>query len=194
MSADFQGALRLMLFFILSLIIAYALGSLLFDRIAIKAYEFITSDEIEPTTNSSLALLRSPHWPIGLAALIGDILKGIIAIAVAIILGLHGFWLMLSGLAVIVGHHYSAWFKFKGSRDFSANLGVYVGLAIGVAFFAALVYAFFVYKRLSLARGALASAVVAIVLVGVFGYGLAYILGFALMAALTYWVHLGKAP
>lgn len=182
-----------MLFFILSLIVAYALGSVLFDRIAIKTFEFITSEEITPPAQGTIALLRSKHWPIGTAAVVGDILKGLIAIAIAIILGMHGFWLMLVGLAVIAGQHYPIWFKFHGNRDFSANVGVYCGLAIGVAFFAALVYAFFVYKRLSLARGALISAVLAIVLVGVFGYGLAYIIGFALMAALTYWVHLGKA-
>lgn len=63
---------------------------------------------------------------IGSLAMIGDLLKG--TLAVAIVMVLFGTEqqapILISGVCVVLGHNYPVWLKFKGGRGLSTTAGV----------------------------------------------------------------------
>lgn len=69
-----------------------------------------------------------------LAALLGDIVKGTLAVTLlAQLFGLtrlpqSGLWQTILGLAVVCGHNWPLFLRFRGGKGVAATLGVYLGL------------------------------------------------------------------
>jgi glycerol-3-phosphate acyltransferase PlsY len=121
--------------------------------------------------------------------LAGDVLKGLLPVAVAVWLGLPHFIIALTGLAAFVGHLYPVFFGFQGGKGVATLIGVLFGTwwMLGVLFVItwALVAAISRYSSLSaLAAAALTPFYTWLVL----PEG-AYIACFSLMAALLFWRH-----
>ena len=79
------------------------------------------------TTN----VLRSVGKKAAIFTLLGDVLKGVIAILVAYIIGLivkegidKALLIQLAGIFVILGHTFPVFFKFKGGKGIATALGV----------------------------------------------------------------------
>jgi glycerol-3-phosphate acyltransferase PlsY len=113
--------------FILIVIIAYLLGSIPFGMITatqrgvdIRKYG---SGNIG-TTN----VLRTLGAKAAVITLIGDILKG--TLAVLIMKGFQGteIWIALAGLAAIIGHNWPVFLKFKGGKGVATSFGVFLGI------------------------------------------------------------------
>ncbi len=64
----------------------------------------------------------------GALALIGDILKGVAAIAIARYYSLSDFGIALAGLAAIAGHDFSIFLGFQGGKGIATTGGVLIGL------------------------------------------------------------------
>lgn len=60
--------------------------------------------------------------------LLGDLLKGLIPIAVGHALDLSWGWLVLIGIAAFLGHLYPIYYGFKGGKGVATALGIYFGL------------------------------------------------------------------
>ena len=101
---------------IIALIIAYLLGSVSSSILVSKFFK--TPDpRTEGSGNAGATnVLRLAGKKPALFTMVGDIVKGLIAVWIGHILHLHAFWLGLVGLAAVVGHIYPVWFGFKGGK------------------------------------------------------------------------------
>ena len=62
---------------------------------------------------------------LGIAVMIGDLLKGVLATSCGWLLSGRLFWgAALAGTAAVVGHNYSPWLRFKGGRGLATTVGV----------------------------------------------------------------------
>jgi glycerol-3-phosphate acyltransferase PlsY len=68
--------------------------------------------------------------------LLGDLLKGLIPVYIAHLLGLSDELLAATGLAAFAGHLYPVFFKFKGGKGVATSIGVLLGFSwlLGFAF------------------------------------------------------------
>lgn len=119
-----------MLIYIIVAIIAYAIGSISFSVIISKKMAGFDVREKGSGNAGTTNMLRSVGKKAALITLICDILKGVIAIVFAIIVGkinpeLNGALLVqLAALFAVVGHTFPIFFEFKGGKGVATSLGV----------------------------------------------------------------------
>lgn len=61
--------------------------------------------------------------------LLGDLLKGLIPVYLAKLLGMSVELLAITGLAAFMGHLYPVFFKFKGGKGVATSIGVLLGFS-----------------------------------------------------------------
>ncbi len=113
-------------------IIAYLIGSINFSVILSKKMAGFDVREKGSGNAGTTNMLRTVGKKAAIITLICDILKGVVAILVAIILGKiisgsNGALLVqIAGVAVILGHTFPIFFKFKGGKGVATSLGVLI--------------------------------------------------------------------
>lgn len=117
--------------YIIVAIIAYLLGSISFSVIISKKMAGFDVRDKGSGNAGTTNVLRSVGKKAAILTLLGDVLKGVIAILVAYITGLivkegidKSFLIQLAGIFVIVGHTFPIFFKFKGGKGIATALGV----------------------------------------------------------------------
>ena len=113
---------------VIAFIIAYLLGSLSSAIIVCKLAKLPdprSQGSKNPGASNVLRLAGKKHAAL---TLVGDILKGVIAVLIARILGLHGFMLSMTALLAVVGHMYPIFFRFQGGKGVATAIGSYLGL------------------------------------------------------------------
>src|SRR5450432_3705336 len=76
-------------------------------------------------------VLKAGGWKLGLLALLLDVLKGAIPVAIArYVLGLSGTPLVVVALAPIFGHAFSPFMGFKGGKAVAVTAGVWTALTL----------------------------------------------------------------
>lgn len=122
--------------------------------------------------------------------LLGDLLKGLIAVLVARQLGLEGWQLGLVGFAAFLGHLYPLFFGFRGGKGVATFLGVLLGLNVwmGVTFAALWLFVAKVL-RISSAAALTASALSPLYVWWLSGQDQALTAVVTLMAILLWWRH-----
>ena len=113
-------------------IIAYLIGSINFSVILSKKMAGFDVREKGSGNAGTTNMLRSVGKTAAAITLICDILKGVIAILIAIGFGkifkdVNGALLVqVAGVAVILGHTFPIFFKFKGGKGVATSLGVLI--------------------------------------------------------------------
>ena len=116
--------------YIIVAVIAYLLGSISFSIIISKKMAGFDVREKGSGNAGTTNVLRSVGKKAALLTLIGDILKGVVAILVAIIAGKivdnldNALLVQIAGVCVILGHTFPVFFKFKGGKGIATSLGV----------------------------------------------------------------------
>ena len=111
-------------------IIAYAIGSISFSVIFSKKIAGFDVREKGSGNAGSTNMLRSVGKGAAILTLICDVLKGVLAIGIAILFGNmiqdsnKELLLQIAGIMVIVGHTYPVFFGFKGGKGVATSLGV----------------------------------------------------------------------
>jgi len=119
-----------MVAYILVAIIAYLIGSISSSVIISKKMAGFDVRERGSGNAGSTNVLRTVGKKAALITLVCDILKGVVAILVAIVVGLiaknadKAILLEVAGLLVVVGHTFPVFFKFKGGKGVATSLGV----------------------------------------------------------------------
>lgn len=111
-------------------IIAYLIGSINFSIIISKKFAGFDVREKGSGNAGTTNMLRSVGKKAAALTLICDILKGVIAILIAIIAGAiikdldKALLVQLAGIAVVIGHTFPIFFQFKGGKGVATSLGV----------------------------------------------------------------------
>ncbi len=111
-------------------IIAYLIGSINFSVIISKKVAGFDVREKGSGNAGSTNVLRSVGKGAALLTLICDVLKGVIAILIAIWLGKivenadKALLVQIAGIAVVLGHTFPIFFKFKGGKGVATSLGI----------------------------------------------------------------------
>ena len=118
-----------MIVYIIMAIIAYAIGSINFSVIFSKKFAGFDVREKGSGNAGTTNMLRSVGKKAAAITLICDILKGVIAIGIAIILGYipdmnKELLIQIAGVCVILGHTFPVFFWFKGGKGVATSLGV----------------------------------------------------------------------
>lgn len=119
---------------VLSLLVSYLLGSIptayLFGRMKGLDIRKHGSGNVG-ATNAFRVLGKG----LGTTVLLLDVLKGVVATAlVSDWFGLeHIYHHVLLGIAVVIGHNWTIFLKFKGGKGIATSLGVLIGLSIKFA-------------------------------------------------------------
>jgi glycerol-3-phosphate acyltransferase PlsY len=117
-------------YYIIMAVIAYAIGSISFSVIFSKKMAGFDVREKGSGNAGSTNVLRTVGKKAAILTLICDILKGIVAVLLAVLLGnivkeLNGALLVqISAVAVVLGHTFPIFFGFKGGKGVATSLGV----------------------------------------------------------------------
>ncbi len=111
-------------------IIAYVIGSINFSVILSKKIAGFDVREKGSGNAGTTNMLRSVGKGAAALTLICDVLKGVIAIVIAIILGNifqvedKALLVQIAGVAVVLGHTFPIFFGFKGGKGVATSLGI----------------------------------------------------------------------
>jgi glycerol-3-phosphate acyltransferase PlsY len=113
---------------ILAIAIAYLLGSIPFAYIAGRLFRGIDIRQVGGGNMGAVNVLREIGLVPGLLVLIADIAKGSLAVLVALWLDLSLILIFAAGFAVVVGHNWPVFLKFKGGKGAATTIGVLFAL------------------------------------------------------------------
>src|ERR1700732_5083917 len=115
--------------------LGYLLGSIPFGLVVTKLAGTQDLRSIGSGNIGATNVLRTGRKGLAAATLIGDMLKGTVAVIIA---GYYGGpnAAMLAALGAFLGHLYPVWLKFKGGK----GVAVYIGVLIGLFWPAAVVF------------------------------------------------------
>ena len=119
-----------MITYIIVAIIAYLLGSISFSVIISKKMVGFDVRQKGSGNAGTTNVLRSVGKKAAIITLILDVLKGVVAILVAYIVGKiannldKSLLIQIAGIAVIIGHTFPIFFGFKGGKGIATSLGV----------------------------------------------------------------------
>ena len=172
---------------LIAFILGYLLGSIPFGLILTRLAGTQDLRSIGSGSIGTTNVLRTGRKDLAAATLIGDMLKGTIAVIIA------GYFggpdaAMVAALGAFLGHLFPVWLKFRGGK----GVAVYIGVLLGLLWPAALVFcliwlAVAVITRYS-SLSALIASLVTPVLLWWFGQ-LALAALFAVLTLLVFFVH-----
>lgn len=116
--------------YIIVAIIAYLIGSVNFSILISKKMAGFDVREKGSGNAGTTNMLRSVGKKAAAITLICDILKGVVSIVIAIIVGNIvknldiELLLQIAGIAVVIGHTFPIFFGFKGGKGVATSLGV----------------------------------------------------------------------
>ena len=119
-----------MAIYILVAIIAYAIGSINFSVLISRKMAGFDVREKGSGNAGTTNMLRAIGIKAAIITLICDILKGVLAILVAFVIGKmtqtadKALLVQLAGILVVVGHTFPIFFEFRGGKGIATALGV----------------------------------------------------------------------
>ena len=116
--------------YIIIAIIAYAIGSINFSVLISRKMAGFDVREKGSGNAGTTNMLRSVGKKAAIITLLCDILKGIVAIGIALIAGNivknvdKAVLVQIAGILVVIGHTFPIFFEFKGGKGVATSLGV----------------------------------------------------------------------
>ncbi len=108
---------------IILIAVAFVLGSIPFGIITAKA-KGVDLKKVGSGNIGATNVLRSlGKWP-AIITLLGDILKGVAAVAIGKYWGVEPLYEGIIGLAAILGHNFSIFLGFRGGKGVATSIGV----------------------------------------------------------------------
>ncbi|MGL5115318.1 MAG: glycerol-3-phosphate 1-O-acyltransferase PlsY [Beijerinckiaceae bacterium] len=173
-------------YYLAALVFGYLCGSIPFGLIITR---LAGTEDIRGIGSGSIGatnVLRTGRKSLAAGTLLGDALKGTVAVLVA---GMWGPWTaIIAGLGAFLGHLFPVWLKFKGGK----GVATYIGILLALSWKGLLVFAVAWLSVAALTRySSLASLVAsAITPVALWWFGLREEAElFLLMAVLVYFAH-----
>ncbi len=121
-----------MVLYVIMAIIAYAIGSISFSVIISRKMAGFDVREKGSGNAGSTNMLRSVGKKAALLTLVCDILKGVVAIAISLLIGKFNssvdkaILVQIAAVAVVIGHTFPIFFEFRGGKGVATSLGVII--------------------------------------------------------------------
>jgi acyl phosphate:glycerol-3-phosphate acyltransferase len=114
-------------FLVLAFLVGYLLGSIPFGLVLTKLAGTQDLRSIGSGNIGATNVLRTGRKGLAAATLIGDALKGTVAVIIAGYFG-GANAAMLAALGAFLGHLFPIWLKFQGGKGVATYIGVLIGL------------------------------------------------------------------
>lgn len=114
---------------ILFVLAAYLLGSL---PTALLLVRLMTGEDIRRHGSGNVGAtnaLRAAGWKAGAAVTLIDVAKGALAVWLMRRINPESAWVAAAMLAVVIGHCYPVWLKFRGGKGVAAGFGAFLVIA-----------------------------------------------------------------
>jgi glycerol-3-phosphate acyltransferase PlsY len=157
------------------IVIAYLLGSIPFGYLIVRATRGADVRETGSGGTGATNVSRRAGRTAGVLTLLHDALKGAAAVAIAkVVLGLAVFgegtlaggaienaywWAAAAAIAVILGHIFPVWLRFRGGKGVATGLGVFLMLMPLAVAFAGLIFVLVVWRTRYVSLGSILAAV-----------------------------------
>ena len=170
-------------------ILAYFLGSVSTAVISCKLLGKVDPRTVGSKNPGATNVLRHAGKKAAFFTLLGDLLKGLVPVAIGHALNLDWGWLVLIGIAAFLGHVFPIYYGFKGGKGVATALGVYLGLnpIVGVVVILTWLISTLVFNISSL------SALIATLLAPLYFFWVTgsfnLFLGLVFITVLIYWRH-----
>src|SRR5512144_659411 len=167
-------------FLVLALLVGYLLGSIPFGLVLTKLAGTEDLRSIGSGNIGATNVLRTGRKGLAAATLLGDALKGTLAVIIA------GYFggpdaAMLAALGAFLGHLFPVWLKFRGGK----GVAVYIGVLIGLFWPAAVVFCVIWLTTAVVTRYSSLAALVASVITPIFLWWFGHLALASLFAVLT---------
>jgi glycerol-3-phosphate acyltransferase PlsY len=169
-----------------ALVFGYLLGSIPFGLIFTKMAGMGDVRAIGSGNIGATNVLRTGNKKIAAATLLGDMLKGTLAVLLAWRFGPDQA--VMAGLGAFLGHCFPVWLRFKGGKGVATYIGILLGFSLKVV----LVFAVVWLTTAVLTRYSSLSALLATLAtpVGLFWFGhVQWAELFAVLTLITFWRH-----
>lgn len=168
------------MFLIVAFLIGYLLGSIPFGLLLTRSAGTQDLRSIGSGSIGTTNVLRTGRKDLAAATLIGDMLKGTIAVILA------GYFggpdaAMLAALGAFLGHLFPVWLKFRGGK----GVAVYIGVLLGLFWPAALLFCLIWLAVAFLTRYSSLSALIASLVTPILLWWLGHLALAALFTVLT---------
>jgi glycerol-3-phosphate acyltransferase PlsY len=133
--------------------LAYLMGSLPTALLVVRA---VTGGDVRSTGSGNVGgtnALRAAGWRVGAAVTLVDIAKGAIPVWLMRWYNPSSGWVAAAMVAVVVGHCFPVWLKFKGGKGVATGIGAFLVIAplSTLAAFGLWLVVLLVFRRVSLA-------------------------------------------
>jgi glycerol-3-phosphate acyltransferase PlsY len=165
---------------VIALLIGYLFGSIPFGLILTRLAGTQDLRTVGSGNIGATNVLRTGNKGLAAATLIGDMLKGTVAVIIA------GYWggpsaAMLAALGAFLGHLFPVWLNFKGGK----GVAVYIGVLIGLFWPAAVVFCVLWLATAATSRYSSLAALVASFVTPIFLWWFGHLALASLFAVLT---------
>lgn len=177
----------------LFVILAYVLGSISFGILMSQAFGLPDPRTVGSGNPGATNVARSGKKLPAILTLLGDAIKGWVAVVIAqhygLSLGLHDGFIALVGFAAFIGHLFPVFYGFKGGKGVATALGVLLAfscwLGLGVLLVWALAFAIWRFSSLAALIAAAISPILAWYLLPYHGYTATA----CILALMLFWRH-----
>ncbi|MFQ6078492.1 MAG: glycerol-3-phosphate acyltransferase, partial [Thermodesulfobacteriota bacterium] len=107
-------------------ILGYLAGSIPTGLLLTKAFSDVDPRKEGSRNIGATNILRTAGKKLGTLTLVGDCLKGLIPVLLALWLMRSEAWVGLIALSAFAGHPFPVFLKFKGGKGVATALGVYL--------------------------------------------------------------------
>jgi glycerol-3-phosphate acyltransferase PlsY len=168
------------MFLVIAFVIGYLLGSIPFGVVLTRLAGTQDLRSIGSGSIGTTNVLRTGRKDLAAATLVGDMLKGTIAVIIS------GYFggpdaAMLAALGAFLGHLFPVWLNFRGGK----GVAVYIGVLLGLFWPAALLFCLIWLAVAVLTRYSSLSALIASLVTPVLLWWLGHLALAALFAVLT---------
>jgi glycerol-3-phosphate acyltransferase PlsY len=168
---------------------AYFLGSIPMGVVLTRLF-----GNVDPRTQGSRNIgatnvYRTAGKKLGIFTLLGDILKGVIPVALARATLDSHFWIGAVALVAFLGHLFPIFLKFKGGKGVATGLGVFTALSPLSTILAAVVFVLVVFKWRYISLGSLTAAAAFVIFLALLDPQKIYIPFALIVAALVFYRH-----
>ena len=120
---------------LLIILFAYLVGSVSSGIIISQIFNLPDPRTIGSKNPGATNVMRSGNKKAAFFTLLGDLLKAILVLAIAEYLGFNDFIIVCVALAVLIGHIYPIFYKFRGGKGVATAIGILIALNFKLALY-----------------------------------------------------------